>query len=71
MSFDSHHQLHLLPSGYGQTVGEVFGDIYGNLFAKDVLWMFRNPTRAQRFPAAWMDGVVGGLGGSGDNVLYL
>ena len=23
---------------------------YGNLFAKDVLWMFRNPTRAQRFP---------------------
>lgn len=52
-------------------MGEVFGDIYGNLFAKDVLWMFRNPTRAQRFPAAWMDGVVGGLGGSGDNVLYL
>ena len=45
-------------------MGEVFGDIYGNLFAKDVLWMFRNPTRAQRFPAAWMDGVVGGLGGT-------
>ncbi|CAJ1427598.1 unnamed protein product [Effrenium voratum] len=35
---------------YGQAVGEVFGTIYGNLFAKDLLWMFRNPTRAQRFP---------------------
>lgn len=44
-------------------MGEVFGDIYGNLFAKDVLWMFRNPTRAQRFPVAWMDGAVGGLEG--------
>ena len=56
-------QLHtpFLPSGYGQAVGEVFGDIYGNLFAKDVLWMFRNPTRAQRFPVAWKDGGVGGL----------
>lgn len=35
---------------YGQAIGEVFGDLYGNLFAKDILWMFRNPTRAQRFP---------------------
>ena len=38
------------PPGYGQAIGEVFGDLYGNLFAKDILWMFRNPTRAQRFP---------------------
>ncbi|CAK8985157.1 cGMP-dependent protein kinase [Durusdinium trenchii] len=35
---------------YGQAIGEIFGDIYGNLFAKDMLWIFRNPTRAQRFP---------------------
>ena len=47
-------RLHFIP-GYGQAIGEVFGDLYGNLFAKDVLWMFRNPTRAQRFPVGrWL-----------------
>ncbi|CAE7871055.1 SVOP [Symbiodinium sp. KB8] len=34
----------------GQVAGELFGELYGNLFAKDLLWMFRNPTRTQRFP---------------------
>ena len=34
----------------GQIAGELFGELYGNLFAKDLLWMFRNPTRTQRFP---------------------
>eukprot|EP00439_Symbiodinium_sp_Y106_P024428 s5152_g2.t7 len=34
----------------GQVAGELFGELYGSLFAKDLLWMFRNPTRTQRFP---------------------
>ena len=29
--------------------------------------MFRNPTRAQRFPVAWMAGAVGGWRGPGHN----
>ncbi|CAK0805101.1 unnamed protein product [Prorocentrum cordatum] len=34
----------------GQLYGEILGDIYGGLFAKDLLWMFREPSRTPKFP---------------------
>lgn len=35
---------------YGIMVGKCLGEIYGGLFAKDLLWMFRSPQRTPRFP---------------------
>jgi len=35
---------------WGRLIGETLGEIYGNLFAKDLLWMFRAASRTQRFP---------------------
>ena len=39
-----------ITESYGKWVGQILGDIYGGLFAKDLGWMFRAPTRVQRFP---------------------
>lgn len=34
----------------GVIAGEFYGEVYGGLFAKDPFWIFREPSRTQKFP---------------------
>lgn len=40
----------LATTRYGEFIGEFLGNVYGGLFAKDLLWMFRASSRTPRFP---------------------
>lgn len=39
-----------LTERYGREIGTILGGIYGQLFAKDLWWLFREPLRTPRYP---------------------